>query len=176
MNLYVRMCICVWTMNCVHHKVWSGLLCDLEGAWAVKWPECWWCQPLHSWNMNNWRSSRLSAPTPSRGGIQSESHPFSRMLRLSLSLSLFLSFTLPLYQLVHSPLIYVHQLWVCITEILWTGGLEITWQEPCLDTSWCSNQSDDPRLPEGMEKGTDECRLKKDGSLSSLSWQTMRER
>lgn len=38
------------TTNCVYHKARSSLLWDLEGASNVKWPECRWCQPLHSWN------------------------------------------------------------------------------------------------------------------------------
>lgn len=55
-------------------------------------------------HMNNWGSSRLSAPAPSRVGMQSESHLFSHLLCLCLSPSCSLSHFLALsLSLSNSP-------------------------------------------------------------------------
>lgn len=71
-------------------------------------------------HMNNWESSRLSAPAPSRGGMQSESHLFppshSPCLCLSPSLSLPLPPSARTFSLNLLPSIVSLQPWNCVSE------------------------------------------------------------
>lgn len=92
--------------------------------------------------------------------MQSESHLFPHLLCFclspspSLSLSLYLSLarSLSMSQLAHSPSVtYCQSAAVKFCE----QGTEIAREEPCLDTSRCSNQADDPndRESSGRKKG-----------------------
>lgn len=89
--------------------------------------------------------------------MQSESHLFPHLLCLSLALSLSLSSRSHIHP--QSLPIYCQSAAVKFCE----RGAEIAREEPCLDTSGCSNREDDPTAERAAEEkgGIEECRLLK---------------